>query len=155
MSDHIAFSDGAFRNRAFRNAGVRGVALGVLTLLGAVFSASSAPAYAEDDKTANHVAGYQKTGDEVSCLRLSMVRDTDPLDDTMILFEVRGGAMFVNELNGRCVGLERERRFSLRTPQNQMCEGDIINVTDNFGNFRGSCSLGAFQALMDMPEEDV
>ncbi len=97
--------------------------------------------------------GYEKTGESVNCLRHSMVRDADPIDDYMILFEVRGGAMFLNELNGRCNGLGIERRFSYRTTQAQICEGDIISVTDSFGNVRGSCSLGEFQALMDAPTE--
>ena len=84
-----------------------------------------------------------------------MVRDSDPVDDYIILFEVRGGAMYVNELNGRCSGLGREKRFSFRTPQNQICEGDIITVLDSFGMFRGACSLGEFQALADAPNTDT
>lgn len=99
------------------------------------------------------LAGYEKTGATTNCIRLSMLRDSDPLDDFAILFEVKGGAVYLNELNGRCTGLERERRFSYRTPQAQICEGDIISVTDNFGTFRGSCSLGEFQELSPIPIE--
>jgi len=108
---------------------------------------ATAIAHNDGDRAEEKLAGYEKTGDSVNCLRLSMVRDSAPLNDYQILFEVRGGAMFLNDLNGRCTGLERERRFSYTTPQAQICEGDIISVTDNFGTFRGSCSLGEFQAL--------
>ncbi len=106
-----------------------------------------AVATAESDHAEKILSKYEKTGEATNCLRLSMVRDSDPLDDYAILFEVRGGAVYLNELNGRCTGLERERRFSYRTPQAQICEGDIISVTDTFGTFRGSCSLGEFQKL--------
>ncbi|MEM9014473.1 MAG: hypothetical protein AAGB02_05130 [Pseudomonadota bacterium] len=93
------------------------------------------------------VDGMERTGETVSCLRLSMVRDSDPLDDRTIVFEVRGGGKYVNDLNSRCNGLKREGRYSHRTPQNQICSGHIISVTDSFGNFLGSCALGSFEAL--------
>ena len=82
-----------------------------------------------------------------------MVRDSDPLDDFAILFEVRGGAMYLNELNGRCSGLERQKRFSYQTTQAQVCEGDIISVTDTFGTHLGGCSLGSFQELSPIAVE--
>ncbi len=114
----------------------------------AIAAAMLAPgAMAGNDRAAKMLAGYEKTGDTMNCIRLSMVRDSDPLDDFAILFKIRGGAVYLNELNGRCTGLERQRRFSYTTPQAQICQGDIINVTDSFGNFRGSCSLGSFQQL--------
>ncbi len=105
------------------------------------------------DRAAETLAKYEKTGETETCMRLSMLRDSDPLDDYAILFEARGGAIYLNELQGRCTGLERERRFGYKTPQAQICEGDIITVTDSFGNFRGSCSLGAFQKLVDITPE--
>jgi len=115
--------------------------------------AAGAAAFAESDHAVSALANYEKTGDSKNCLRLSMVRDSDPLDDFAILFEVRGGAMYLNELDGRCTGLEHEKRFSYTTPQAQICEGDIITVTDTFGTFRGSCSLGEFQQLSEISAE--
>ena len=99
------------------------------------------------DSAADVLSKYEKTGADETCLNLSHVRDSDPLDDHAIMFELRGGDMYLNELDGRCTGLERERRFSYKTSQNKICKGDIITVTDNFGNFRGSCSLGAFEKI--------
>ncbi len=128
-------------------AGPMFVAAGLATAL--MVSAANA----EGDHAAKVLAGYEKTGDSTDCIRLSMVRDSDPLDDFAILFEVRGGAMYLNELDGRCAGLERERRFSFTTPQAQICKGDIISVTDTFGTFKGTCGLGEFQALTPIPIE--
>lgn len=93
------------------------------------------------------LAAYEKTGDTTNCLRLSWIRDSDPVDDYTIVFEVRGGDVYLNELDSRCSGLEREKRFSYVTPRPQICEGDIISVTDTFGTFRGSCALGKFEKL--------
>lgn len=119
--------------------------------LGAACTAlMSGAAFAGSDHASNVLAKYEKTGETTNCLRLSMVRDSDPLDDYAILFEVRGGGVYLNELDGRCGGLERERRFSYTTPQAQICKGDIITVTDTFGTFRGSCALGAFEQLSEI-----
>ena len=101
---------------------------------------------AAGDRADRVLANYEKTGDTVSCLGLSQVRDSDPLDDYAILFEA-SGKTYLNELNGRCNQLGRERRFSYRTPQNRICKGDIITVIDSIGITVGSCSLGEFQAL--------
>ena len=115
--------------------------------------ASAGAASAEGGRAAEVLANYEKTGETVSCLSLRQVRDTNPLDDHAILFEASGGAVYLNELNGRCAGLERERRFSYTTPQNRICKGDIISVTDSLGTFRGSCSLGEFHKLSEIEEK--
>ena len=116
--------------------------------------AGGAASVASAGDASDVLASFEKTGEEVTCLRLSRVRDSDPLDDYGILFEERGGAMYLNELEGRCTGLERERRFIYRTPGAQICKGDIISVVDNFGNFRGGCSLGSFQKLTEIEKTE-
>lgn len=98
------------------------------------------------DRADRVLANYEKTGETVTCLNLSQVRDSNPLDDQAILFETSGG-VYLNELNGRCNRLGRERRFSYSTPQNRICKGEIITVVDSIGVTMGSCSLGDFQEL--------
>lgn len=122
---------------------------GVVALVGVAILSS--PAAAED--SAKVLAGYEKTGESVNCLQLRRVRGTDPLDDYAIIFEA-GGKAYLNELNGRCIGLSREKRFSYRTPVSQICKGEIIRVFDSFGQFAGSCSLGEFQELSKLEEEN-
>ena len=107
---------------------------------------------AAGDRADRVLADYEKTGETVSCLGLSQVRDSDPLDDYAILFEA-SGKMYLNELSGRCNRLGRERRFSYRTPQNRICKGDIITVIDSIGVTLGSCSLGEFQALSKIEKQ--
>ena len=66
--------------------------------IGIALATISAAASAGEEKLDNVLSGYEKTGENVNCLRLSMVRDTDPINDATIVFEVRGGAMYVLSL---------------------------------------------------------
>lgn len=107
------------------------------------------------DKVQELLSKYEKTGESQSCLMLSTVRDTDALDDYTLLVEASGGVVYLNELNGRCSGLGREGRYVRRSPSTQMCKGDIIRVINSFGATLGSCSLGAFEKLSEIPEEEM
>ena len=132
---------------------VRNLKLGVF--LSCLMSLAISSVWAESDRASKILSKYEKTGETVDCLRLSMVRETNPIDDDMILFEVRGGAMFLNETNSRCSGLRFERRFSYSVSMSQICRGDIIHVLDSTGSRRGACSLGEFQALMEKVDKDT
>lgn len=104
--------------------------------------------------SADPLAGYEKTGEVVRCLPLTQVRDSDPLDDSAMLFETRRGEMYLNELRGKCVGLKRNDRYSYQTTQNQICAGDIITISNRAGTVTlGSCGLGEFEALAEIPED--
>lgn len=118
---------------------------------------ASSPALAGDKKAADVLSGYEKTGESVNCVNRTQIRDQDPLDDYAILFETSGRKIYLNELSGRCIGLGREQRFSITSPETRMCAGEIITVLDNFGRALGSCSLGEFQELSEIeePEEDT
>ena len=107
-------------------------------LLSALAPAAAAP---------DILAGYEKTGKTETCLIRRQVRSQDVIDDYSILFETAGRTVYLNELNGRCIGLGRERSFVAVSPETRMCSGQIITVIDNFGNAFGSCSLGKFQEL--------
>jgi len=110
-------------------------------------------ASADQKGSADPLAGYEKTGEAVRCLPLTQVRDSDPIDDSAMLFEVRSGQMYLNELRGKCIGLKRNDRYSYKTTQNQICEGDIITISNHAGTVQlGSCGLGEFEALAEIPE---
>lgn len=107
------------------------------------------------DKVQELLSKYEKTGESQTCLMLSIVSDTDALDDYTLMVEVSGGGIYLNELNGRCSGLGREGRYVRRSTTSQMCKGDIIRVIDSFGTMLGSCSLGAFEKLSEVPEDEM
>ena len=111
-------------------------------------------ASADHKGSADPLAGYEKTGEVVRCLPLTQVRDSDPIDDNAMLFEVRSGGMYLNELRGKCIGLKRNDRYSYKTTQNQICAGDIITISNRAGTVQlGSCGLGEFEALAEIPED--
>jgi hypothetical protein len=86
-------------------------------------------------------------GEAVRCVSLSRIDHTEVIDDSHIAFYMRGGDIFVNQLNRICPRLERERRFSYQVSTGQLCSIDAITVLTNFGGVlsRGaSCSLGMF-----------
>lgn len=109
--------------------------------------------YARHHENFDMLAGYEKTGDVVTCLPLTQVRDSDPIDDNAILFELRGGEMYLNELRGKCIGLKRNDRYSYQTTQNKICKGDVLTVENPLGLPIGSCGLGEFEALSEIPAD--
>ena len=116
-------------------------------------AAVSADAYARSKKDENVLSKYEKTGETVSCLSLMTVRETDIVDDYAMLVDT-GRNLYLNEMTGRCVGLSREERYLHEAPHGRMCRGDIIRVLDSFGGYRGSCVLGDFEKLTEIPEEE-
>ena len=86
------------------------------------------------------------------CITTRSIRNTDVIDDYTILFEMRGGDYYVNNLRNRCIGLEREGRFSYRTSTGRLCSVSIVDVLRQFGGTleRGaSCSLGEFYPITE------
>ncbi|MEZ5891544.1 MAG: hypothetical protein R3C58_00120 [Parvularculaceae bacterium] len=120
----------------------------------AAFAASliaAGAALAARPKPEDVLAKYEKTGEMEHCIRLRSIRDTDILDDYTMMFTVTGGAVYLNELNGRCPSLYREQRYFHKTTTSDMCRGDIIQSVDSFGNMIGGCSLGDFERLEKLP----
>lgn len=108
----------------------------------------------DSDKAQETLSKYERTGEMVSCVQLRQIEDTDALDDYTLLVELRNGDMYLNELSGRCIGLEREQRYVHQTTMTRMCRGDIIRVLDSFGNERGGCGLGDFEKLSKIDNPD-
>ena len=129
----------------------------LLVLVGLCVAVMTTGAYAlmsSSEKMQEKLSKFEKTGETVNCLMNRAVRDTDALDDYTLLVEASDG-VYLNELNGRCSGLEREGRYVRKSPEARMCKGDIITVIDTFGTMLGSCSLGAFEKLSEISEAEM
>lgn len=75
------------------------------------------------------------------------IRSTRVVDDSSILFYMRGRSIYHNILRGRCAGLLREGRFSYYRTTSSLCRMDSIRVlyVAGAGLEEGrSCSLGYF-----------
>lgn len=84
------------------------------------------------------------------CINLMSIDRTRVPDEDTILFYMRDGAVYRNELPNRCPNLDFEERFMYRVTMNRLCAVDVITVLDDvgFGFLPGaSCGLGKFQPI--------
>lgn len=104
------------------------------------------PALADD----NAPAADAQAQPAKNCLNLAFIRNTKVLDDSTIVFEVRGAKYYRNDLPNRCPRLGFNNSFSYSTSITQLCNVDIITVLENFGGRiqRGAaCGLGKFHPI--------
>ena len=83
----------------------------------------------------------------VNCIPLSRIESTQAIDDQTILFYMRGGDIYVNQLSNRAFGLARNRPFMYKSSTGQLCNHDIITVLEplGFGYMQGAwAGLGKF-----------
>jgi hypothetical protein len=107
---------------------------------------------------AGQQAGAQGPEDMVNCVSLSQVDRTEVIDDTTILFYMRGNRIYRNVLPHRCPGLNREQAFMYRVTTSQLCNVDVITVLDRIGaGFMpgASCGLGKFQPISEAAVEEL
>jgi hypothetical protein len=85
------------------------------------------------------------------CLQLRRIDHTDNVGDRNILFYMRDGTIYQNELPQTCPGLARDRPIMYRVVMNQLCDSDVITVLEpiGFGGFMptSSCALGEFRQI--------
>jgi hypothetical protein len=101
---------------------------------------------AEDAKADN----FDRT--PTSCVTLSNIKETAIVDDSTILFFMRGGSKLTyrTSLAHECPNLEREGRFRYTTSMNRLCDSDLITVLEQFGvglHDGFSCRLGSFYPI--------
>jgi hypothetical protein len=92
------------------------------------------------------------------CVITTNIDKTEVLDDSTILFHMRGNRIYRNSLPRRCPNLERNDRFSYRTTSNRLCDIDTITVLEQWGGSlqRGfTCSLGAFHPITAEEVEEL
>jgi hypothetical protein len=97
----------------------------------------------------------EKPENAVSCVNTSRIRNTTIVDDSSILFYMRGKTVYLNVLRRQCRGLAREGRFSYRSSTGSLCHLDSIRILyGTAGGMRegASCGLGYFQ---EVTEEDL
>jgi hypothetical protein len=86
------------------------------------------------------------------CINSRTIRRTDVVDDSNVVFYMRGTRIYLNTLPKACKGLADERRFTYGSYTRSLCEFDRINVLkdSSFGAYEGrSCKLGRFQAVTE------
>ena len=100
------------------------------------------------------------------CIDTRRISNTRIVDEQNILFYMRGGDIFHNELPRACMGLRNGKTISYRTSLSRLCSNDLITLLDSFGMgmSRGpSCAIGKFrpvskeeaEAIRQGPDADI
>ncbi len=111
---------------------------------------SSGPLAADEEEEKQ-----ERPENAVSCINVTRIRNTKVVDDSSIIFYMRGKTIYLNVLRRQCRGLAREGRFSYRSSTGSLCHLDSIRILYGtaFGLDEGaSCGLGYFQ---EVTEEDL
>jgi hypothetical protein len=83
-------------------------------------------------------------GKKENCIDISRIKQSRVLDDQTILFEMRGGEIYLNRLPVRCVSLKIAGGFSYATSIDKLCKQDIIKVVQPSSAPATTCSIGEF-----------
>lgn len=132
---------------------------GKLTLAAACFALGLSPttaSLADDD--------IEEGGER--CIDTRRISKTVVVDAQTIVFHMRGGEIYRNDLPNKCTSLAREKRFSYRSTISRLCNVDVITVLYSMGSgltSGPSCGLGKFypitkeeaQALREGPDADI
>lgn len=98
------------------------------------------------------LSGYKLTGETKNCVSTTRIGSTKVIDDQNIIFEIRGGDVYLNRLRGRCSGLNISKGFGYKLRSSQLCRGELITVLE-MGGMGSTCSLGSFEELEELGEE--
>ena len=118
---------------------------------------SCATVPAGDVEPPDELAKYTITEETENCLSLTRIRQSVVLNDQHILFNMRGGDVYLSKLPYRCSRLGFEEAFSYSTSLTKLCNTDIITVIDQSGaglRLANSCGLGIFQKLEEKEAEE-
>lgn len=137
---------------------VKGTLIACLSVLASVSLAADDDDVKKGKKALKPIAEYDQmkryeaTGKVVRNIRLNAVDRTRVLDDSTILFIMRGKKAYVNRMKHGCPGLKREDRFSYETVNGSLTSLDTISVLDSFGRRWASCGLADFVEYKRMPK---
>ncbi|MCK5425101.1 MAG: hypothetical protein KAI89_06995 [Emcibacter sp.] len=105
------------------------------------------------DKLANALKKYEKTGKIKKCIIARRIHSSRVIDDRNILFIMRGKSAYLNTLSHRCSRLGFERAFSYNLHGSHLCDIDIISVFDSNSTIPGpTCGLGKFVEYKKKPK---
>jgi hypothetical protein len=117
----------------------------VATTLSACAASTDGPPDGTSTEAENPLATVAATGPSRSCLQISQIDSTEGISDRAIIFRMRGGDLYRNELNANCPGARRDMAFSYSTTIGQICRGEILTFFDPPVRAQyGSCALGDF-----------
>jgi hypothetical protein len=92
----------------------------------------------------------QRDLDSEHCLRINDIDKIDIVDADTLVFRLRGGKVYRNELPHRCPGLRSNDTLMYRSSAGRLCSVDVLTVLEDWGfGFApgASCGLGMFEPI--------
>ena len=88
-------------------------------------------------------------GRAVSCLNQRDIDRFKPVGDRALLFQLRNGRTYRNDLPVSCPGFARgDTGYSHASPSNRLCSGELVQLFERGSGFQyGGCTLGKFTPL--------
>jgi hypothetical protein len=117
-----------------------------LSLAACVAYAGSARGEAPNAAEQRALAEGRAIGEPQSCVTVRDIEDTDALTDRIVLFHMKNGRTYRNDLPNSCPQLTRDgSAFAFTTPIGRLCAIDVVQVAEPSTGFRyGGCQLGKF-----------
>lgn len=88
----------------------------------------------------------------VQCLRVVDIDGIDIVNNQTLVFRMRGGDIYRNDLPHSCPGLRRNDTLMYRTSVGRLCNVDVITVLEDWGfgfSPGASCGLGMFHPITE------
>lgn len=92
----------------------------------------------------------ERNMEAIHCVRVQSIADIDIVNSRTLIFRMRNGDVYRNDLPHRCPGLRRNDTLMYRTSVGQLCSVDIITVLRDWGfgfSPGASCGLGMFEPI--------
>lgn len=92
----------------------------------------------------------ERDTDAAHCVRIVDIDQIDIVDDETLVFRMRNGSVYENDLPHACPGLRKNDTLMYRSSIGRLCSVDIVTVLYDrgFGFSPGaSCGLGMFRPI--------
>lgn len=121
-----------------------------LSLIAFLLGGGTAGTSLGQDDTGNADDAEERNLDAEHCVRINDIEQIDIVDADTLVFRMRGGAVYRNDLPHRCPGLRPNDTLMYRSSVGRLCSIDVVTVLENwgFGYAPGaSCGLGMFEPI--------
>jgi hypothetical protein len=127
----------------------RSLALALVLGLPVAACATVAEEAEDDTALAEALAGFERTGETVSCLSTRQIDDINPINDENWLITTRDGDTYLNTVSGGCFNADSPFTYlAYRTTGSRLCRGDVVRVMNSSSrSVQGSCALGEYEEL--------
>ena len=97
------------------------------------------------------LAQYGPSGEIQRCVGLRRMRSIKILEERLIMIELVGDQIYLNQPESACGGATGiTRRIEYSTVTGQLCAGDLVRVVENASDTQvGSCILSDFHRLAE------